>query len=351
MALNNSNRLIIIWLFSGVMLIMLMVIVGGITRLTGSGLSITEWNPIMGAIPPLNETAWNEAFEKYKQIPQYKLENTHFSVSDFKFIFFWEWLHRLIGRVLGVVFIIPYLFFLWKKKIPSELHPKLIIVFLLGGFQGFLGWFMVKSGLSELTSVSHFRLAAHLITAFITCGYIIWIIFEILNSKKSLLVIQKQAVVLSKVTFILVLLQIIFGAFVAGLDGGFGYNTWPLMNGKWFNTESFSNQKSFLYQLFNQKYGVQIIHRYFAYVVLIFGVILGIAISKYTADNQVIKYSRYIAIAIFLQFLLGILTILVLPHNPVLIGTMHQLGSFFVFCIFVIYLQLISYRNPRKVRF
>jgi heme a synthase len=163
---DGDKKKVVLWLLSGCFLIFIMVVVGGITRLTGSGLSITEWNVVMGAVPPMNETEWQQAFDRYKQIPQYAKINYDFDLSDFKQIYFWEYLHRLIGRMIGLVFLLPFIYFLWKKKLSREWILKSLFLFALGGLQGFLGWFMVKSGLTERTSVSHYRLAIHLIAAF-----------------------------------------------------------------------------------------------------------------------------------------------------------------------------------------
>ena len=160
------------WLMLGCVLIAAMVVIGGITRLTHSGLSMVEWKLIMGSVPPLNEAEWQDTFEKYKQFPEYKIMHNHFTLEDFKSIFMWEYLHRLLGRLIGLVFIFPFIYFLVKKRISKELLPKLILILIWGGFQGFLGWFMVKSGLVDNPNVSHFRLAIHLITAFGLCCYI-----------------------------------------------------------------------------------------------------------------------------------------------------------------------------------
>src|SRR6185503_14032828 len=162
-----------------------MVILGGITRLTGSGLSITEWNVIMGAIPPLNEKQWQEAFDQYKQIPQFQKLNYDFELADFKRIFFWEYLHRLIGRTIGLVFVVPFFYFLYKRRLNNEWIRKSILLFALGALQGFLGWFMVKSGLSERTSVSHYRLAIHLLAAFITFGVTYWFALQLLYGNRN----------------------------------------------------------------------------------------------------------------------------------------------------------------------
>jgi len=171
----SPDKSIIIWLLSGCLLIYLMVVVGGITRLSGSGLSITEWNVIMGAVPPLSQQDWQDTYQKYQQSPQFQKVNYDMKLDEFKSIFFWEYLHRLIGRLLGIVFIIPFFYFLVKKKLESNLIKKLLVIFLLGGLQGFIGWYMVKSGLIDNPHVSHYRLATHLITAFITFGFTFYV--------------------------------------------------------------------------------------------------------------------------------------------------------------------------------
>ena len=216
----------------GAIMVFMMVAIGGITRLTHSGLSMTNWHLIVGSIPPLNDQEWQLSFEAYKNFPEYKELNYGFTLEDYKSIFWWEYLHRLLGRVLGIVFLIPFLFFMVKGWLQAKLRNQLLVVFILGAFQAFLGWFMVKSGLVDMPRVSHFRLAAHLVTAFISCLYILWIIFEI-NYPKTMVntpvfPFRRHILLLILLTF----LQVIYGAFVAGLQAGFVHNTWPLMDGE-----------------------------------------------------------------------------------------------------------------------
>src|SRR4030095_465686 len=179
---NRTN--IILWLFSGCFLIFVMVVVGGITRLTGSGLSIAKWDVVTGTVPPLNDAAWITEFSHYMETPQFKQINAHFGLDDFKQIYWWEYIHRLIGRLIGVVFIIPFLWFLFTKQLNREIIMKSLILFFMGGLQGFIGWYMVKSGLVDIPSVSHFRLALHLITAFTTFGLTFWFAFELIHTEK-----------------------------------------------------------------------------------------------------------------------------------------------------------------------
>ena len=180
----KDNKKVIIWLFTGCFLIFVMVIVGGITRLTHSGLSISDYKLISGTIPPMNEQEWIEAFELYKQYPEYQKLHYHFELEDFKDIYFWEWLHRVIGRFIGIVFILPFLYFLFTKQLTGSTIKKSLVLFILGGFQGFLGWYMVKSGLVDIPAVSHYRLAMHLVTAFITFAYAFWVALDLIYPKK-----------------------------------------------------------------------------------------------------------------------------------------------------------------------
>lgn len=227
---DKSKQRVAVWLFTGCFLIFSMVVIGGITRLTGSGLSITEWNVVMGTIPPLNEKEWQIAFEKYQQIPQFHKINSHFEISDFKSIFLWEYLHRLIGRLIGIVFIIPFLWFLFTRQMDKTFIRKALFLFALGALQGFLGWFMVKSGLTERTSVSHIRLAVHLLAAFITFGFTFWYALELVYPVGNQ-AFKKQHKLLRSILGMLII-QIVYGAFVAGMHAGKIYNTWPLMDGQ-----------------------------------------------------------------------------------------------------------------------
>ncbi len=244
-----------------------MVVIGGITRITGSGLSITEWKIITGTIPPLSEEAWQKEFDAYKQIPQYKLLNSDFTLSDFKKIYFWEYLHRLIGRIIGVVFLLPFLFFWLKKKFPDGFVKKMLVLLLLGALQGVIGWFMVASGLSENVYVSHYRLALHLISAFTVFGFTFWYALDLIYAEKKTegnSSLKKISLILFSIT----ILQIIYGAFVAGLKAGYGYPTWPKMGNEWFPSDIVALEP--VWKIFFEGHaGVQFIHRYIDYVVVI----------------------------------------------------------------------------------
>ncbi len=303
-----------------------MVLIGGITRLTNSGLSMVEWKLLMGSLPPMNEAAWMVVFEKYKQFPEYQIINTHFSLEEFKDIYFWEYLHRFLGRLIGLVFIIPFLYFLFKKMIDKKLLYQLLLILFMGGFQGFLGWYMVKSGLNKMPDVSHFRLAMHLITAFITFAYTFWVALGLIypnKQKTTFTSLRNWAVFLLIITVV----QIVWGAFVAGLNAGKVYNTWPKMGDSWI-AESVTAMQPLWHNFVEGLAGVQFIHRYLAYIVV--GVVLFIYFkSKRLKLNKTqLKGVNFLMIMVSIQFTLGILTLLM--GVPVWMGVLHQLGAFFL---------------------
>jgi cytochrome c oxidase assembly protein subunit 15 len=321
----KKDKAILLWLLSGCLLIFVMVVVGGITRLTGSGLSITEWKVVTGTIPPLSDAAWQIEFDKYKQIPQYQLLNSDFTLSDFKSIYFWEYIHRLIGRMISVVFLIPFLYFYFRKRISKELMPRLGVMFLLGALQGVIGWYMVSSGLTENTHVSHYRLALHLGTAFITFGYIFYVFLVESGSGIKEEKLNRWPLVL----MILVFVQIILGAFVAGTHAGYVYNTWPRMEDEWV-PESFTYalQKDGWSSLFNNLASVQFIHRCMAYVVT--AAILFWWWKNRNEKNDVRKRGvNMLLYVVCIQVILGIYTLL--AHVPVWMGVTHQAMAFVLF--------------------
>jgi len=323
----KDNNKVIFWLLTGCVLIFIMVAVGGITRLTHSGLSISNYKLISGTIPPMNDVQWNEAFDLYKQYPEYQKINSDFTIEDFKDIYFWEWLHRFIGRLLGVIFIIPFLYFLLKKQLKKPTIRKCFILLFLGGFQGFLGWYMVKSGLVERPDVSHYRLAMHLTTAFLTFSYSLWVALDLkFPDKKE---INKGLRNLIRFTYIILVIQIIWGAFVAGLDAGWIHNHWPLMNdGKLIHETVTIEQNPVWKNFLEGKSGVQFIHRYLAYFVV--GLIILIWVkSKKTTTSLLQKKSIHVLIGlVILQFILGVFTLLY--QVPVVLGVLHQVIAFFL---------------------
>lgn len=333
--MKKENISVIVWLLSGCLLIFTMVIVGGITRLTGSGLSMVDWKLLAGSIPPINNQQWVETFELYKQFPEFQKQNYMFTLEEFKSIFFWEYIHRLLGRLIGLVFIIPFIYFLIKKRLSKKLTLQCIVLLFMGASQGAIGWWMVKSGLVNNPDVSHFRLATHLITAFLTFSYTFWVALSLIYPNKN-----RQNKTLHKLSFLLmivVVIQIIYGAFVAGLDAGKVYNTWPKMNNDWI-AESVYAMTPFWNNFVNGIAGVQFIHRTFAFVVL--GLI--IYIFYQSRKIQLIQLEKnainLLLITVFFQMVLGIITLVM--GVPIWLGVIHQLGAFIllastVFSIFI----------------
>ncbi len=271
----SSDVILRAWLFSVAGLIFAMVLVGGATRLTDSGLSITEWQPILGVIPPLNRADWLEAFRKYQQIPEYQLINKGMSLEAFKTIYWWEWAHRFLGRFIGVAFFVPFLIFWLRGMIPRPLFPKLLTIFILGGAQGALGWYMVQSGLSERTDVSQYRLVAHLGLAVLIYGAILWVAFGLNgtgrpSAPKSFVprYLQAFATVLAGFIF----LQILLGGFVAGTDAGLSHNTWPLMDGA-IIPDGLGVMQPWYINHFENVLTVQFNHRMLAYLIAMMAVL------------------------------------------------------------------------------
>lgn len=319
----KCDRSIIIWLIVVCIMIFAMVIIGGITRLTDSGLSMVEWRPLLGTLPPLNEVEWNRVFELYKQYPEYQIINEGMTMSEFKFIFFWEWFHRLFGRLIGMVFFLPYFYFLIKKKIPSHLKTKLFVAFVLGGLQGLMGWYMVKSGLVDRPDVSHFRLAAHFGLALTIIGYISWIIFDQVEYKKGELGHYPTVFKLLFGLTIILSVQIVYGAFVAGLDAGLAYNTFPKMGDTWIAQKAFT-MNSFLKDIVENTATIQFIHRTLGWIIL--SLSMGLLVKGARVKNKTQSRSLKILGAVVLaQFTLGVLTLLYMV--PLSFASMHQAGA------------------------
>ncbi|MHA7830538.1 MAG: COX15/CtaA family protein [Flagellimonas sp.] len=323
----KKNKYVVYWLLTGCLLIFVMVLVGGITRLTHSGLSISDYKLIQGTIPPMNEQEWQEAFELYKQYPEYQKLNYHFGIEEFKDIYFWEWLHRVIGRFIGVVFILPFLYFLATKKLDRPTIKKCLILLFMGGFQGFLGWYMVKSGLVDRPDVSHYRLAAHLTTAFLTFAYSLWVALDLIYPDRKAINIKIRNLI--RVGLVLLLIQIIWGAFVAGLDAGFIHNHWPLMSdGKLMHETVYIEQQPVIKNFYEGKSGVQFVHRYLAYVVVGFIALIWYRTRKIQTTSLQEKGLKALLALVFVQFLLGVLTLIYAV--PLWLGVAHQIGAFFL---------------------
>jgi cytochrome c oxidase assembly protein subunit 15 len=323
----NQNKSVIYWLLSGCVLLFIMVTVGGITRLTNSGLSMTDWHLVTDTFPPLTDEKWQAAFEEYKKFPEYQKINIHndFQLSDYKFIYFWEWFHRFIGRIIGLVFIVPFFYFLFKNKLNSETIKKCFILLGMGAFQGFLGWFMVKSGLIDNPDVSHFRLSLHLTFAFITFAYTLWVALDIIYPTKNEVILPLRKI--ARIALVFLIIQIIYGGFVAGLNAGLIHNHWPLMSEGQFLHESVILEKdSWLLRLTEGKSGVQFVHRTMAYVVVGLILFLYFKSKKFTLSYQQKNGMNLLVIIVFLQFLLGVFTLLF--SVPLWLGLTHQIMAF-----------------------
>ncbi len=318
---NITKNQISAWLIFMFCLIALMIVIGGLTRLTDSGLSITEWELFSGTMPPLNEKEWINYFDLYKKIPEFKLQNYTMTLSEFKIIFWWEWAHRILGRLIGIFFLIPLILFTFKIGFKSLI--TYYAIFLLICFQGFIGWYMVSSGLVERVDVSHFRLSIHLLIAFIILSLVLWCYLN-LNVKK---IDQKKIEPALPLIFLLtIFFQIVIGAFVSGMDAGKIYNSWPLMGDTYFpNDNKFSNL--FMLSAFNDPSLVQFIHRNLAYLIFIFYIYLVFKIYK---KKIFILYNpiKILGFFIFLQIVLGIITILF--GAQIFIASMHQISSIFL---------------------
>ena len=323
--MKKENKAVIYWLLTGCILIFIMVVVGGITRLTHSGLSISNYKLISGTIPPINDVEWNEAFELYKQYPEYQKLNNHFSIEEFKDIYFWEWIHRVIGRFIGLVFFIPFVYFLIKKRLSKSTIKKATILLIMGGFQGFLGWYMVKSGLVDRPDVSHYRLAAHLTTAFLTFAYTFWVALDLMFTDKK--VIDKKLRNFIRISLVILVIQIIYGAFVAGLDAGWIHNHWPLMGeGKWIHETVFIEQSPTYLNFLEGKSGVQFVHRTLAYLVAILILAIWYKANRLSLTSFQKKGINALLLMVCIQFLLGVLTLILAV--PVWLGVLHQVGAF-----------------------
>lgn len=320
----QKQRPVAIWLYIGVGMIIIQVLLGGITRLTGSGLSITEWQPLLGALPPMNEQAWQTAFDHYKEIAQFQYVNSHFTLADFKAIYFWEWLHRDWARLMGVVFAIPFVYFLIKKKIDGTMVKPMIILFLLGGLQGAIGWIMVQSGLNvEDLYVNHIRLAIHFIAALILGCYVLWFALKLSTPAREILPVKGLASLNIWILGLLTL-QLIYGAFMAGLHAALVASSWPDINGMWV-PGSMLTQGSFFSDITHNQITIQFIHRGLAYIIAILVSIWWWKAAE-TPQHSLLHKIRYLPLMlVLLQVLLGVLTILGSQVKiPITLAILHQ---------------------------
>ncbi|MGE5265770.1 MAG: COX15/CtaA family protein [Deltaproteobacteria bacterium] len=339
-ARTNADRMVQAWLAVMAFLVLCMIAVGGATRLTDSGLSITEWQPLLGAIPPLNEAHWLEAFDKYRQIPEYHLVNKGMSLEDFKFIYWWEWSHRFIGRLIGLAFALPLAFFAWSGMLRPGALPKYLGVLALGGVQGAIGWYMVSSGLVDRVDVSHYRLALHLSVAFLILGLLVWLAMQLRDPpvRPRLLALPGAAAAIAGLIVAIVYAQVALGAFVAGLKAGLAYNTWPLMNGRIIPEDLFALSPWFVNFVENAT-TVQFNHRLVAYIVVGLGLWHCVSLLRLGAVGELRASALLLAGALLAQMTLGIVTLL--HAVPIGLGIAHQAVAAIVLIVAVRHFWLV----------
>ncbi|MEX1032700.1 MAG: COX15/CtaA family protein [Cellvibrionaceae bacterium] len=320
----QHNRQLAVWLLVCAFVLFCMIVLGGVTRLTGSGLSMVEWKPLMGAIPPLSDAQWQETFDKYKQFPEYQQVNRGMDLAGFKRIFAYEYAHRLLGRIIGLIFFVPMVFFWWKKRIPAGYKPKLVALFGLGALQGLLGWYMVMSGLVDVPRVSQYRLIAHLGLAVIIYGYMLWVVFDLLFPSHA---DARAGSRLKRVSFALsglLFVMILSGGLVSGIHAGFVYNTFPLMNGHFFPPGLYGLTPTWT-SIFQDITTVQFNHRILAYLLTVSILGFAIAVLRAGVDGRT-KAGIFAMLAMLVvQVSLGISTLLLVV--PIPLAAAHQGGA------------------------
>ena len=339
------NRAVRWWLGSVAALIAIMVLVGGATRLTESGLSIVEWKPVTGTLPPLTEAQWTQAFEGYKIIPQYRELNAGMSLTEFKTIFWWEWSHRLLGRVIGAVYLLPFLFFLWRGALGRELKRRLWLIFGLGALQGAVGWWMVASGLTQRVEVSQYRLATHLILALVIFAAIVWTLRRLAERPQS--VANPRLKITSVVLLALVFLQLYFGALVAGLRAGRVFNTWPDIDGSFIPSAArLFFEDPWWRNLFDNTLTVQFEHRMTAYALLVLALLHAFDAVGARAGAAIVRGAWWLAAAIVLQATLGILTLL--NQVPIDLALTHQAVAIVVLTLAILQAERLVARRTEQ---
>jgi len=342
-----NNRAIGWWLIAVAALIAAMVLVGGATRLTESGLSIVEWKPVSGALPPLNQEQWTQAFEAYKTIPQYHELNAGMTLAEFKTIFWWEFSHRLLGRVIGIVFLLPFLWFLWRGAVGADLRRRLWLIFGLGALQGAVGWWMVASGLSQRVEVSQYRLATHLVLALMIFAGIVWTLRRLADRPPA--VTSSRLKFTSVALLVLTFVQIYLGALVAGLRAGRIYNTWPDIDGAFIPSAArLFFEAPWWRNLFDNTLTVQFEHRMVAYFLFALAVLHVVDAIKSRAGSAAIRGAMWLAAVITLQAALGILTLL--NQAPIDLALAHQAVAIAVLTLAIFQAERLAARRPQMGR-
>jgi heme a synthase len=337
------------WLISIAALIAIMVLVGGATRLTESGLSIVEWKPVTGALPPLNQEQWTQAFDAYKTIPQYRELNAGMNLAEFKTIFWWEWSHRLLGRVIGVAYLLPFLWFLWRGVLGADLRRRLWLIFGLGALQGVVGWWMVASGLSQRVEVSHYRLATHLVLALLIFAGIVWTLCRLVERPPSTVsaIVSARLKITGVALLVLTFVQLYLGALVAGLRAGKIYNTWPDIDGGLVpSTARLFFETPWWRNLFDNALTVQFEHRMVAYTLFVLAALHVLDAVRSRAGTSVINGAWWLAAAVTLQATLGILTLL--NQVPTALGLAHQAVAIVVLTAAITQAERLATRKPEQ---
>ncbi len=333
---NHIKNHLKIWMLSLLAFITLIILVGGLTRLTDSGLSITTWELFVGFIPPLTNTKWIEYFNLYQQIPEFKEQNFNMTLKEFKVIFWWEWAHRQLGRLIGLVVLLPMIYFTIKNGI--WILKKYGLIFILVSFQGIIGWYMVSSGLVDRIDVSHYRLSIHLVTAFIILSIVFWKYLELTNLRVNLISIK---IYYFKFFIFLLFIQLMIGAFVSGMDAGKVYNTWPLMGSSYFPDDSKFSEFLNIY-VFDNPSAVQFIHRNLGYLIIFVYLYLLFLIFK-EPNKSLRKPLIIVGISLFLQIILGIITIL--TGVKIIYASLHQINSIFIILSTLYFIFIIKYKK------
>jgi heme a synthase len=339
---QRAPRAVRWWLVTIVILIAIMALVGGATRLTESGLSIVEWKPVTGTLPPLNPEQWTQAFDAYKAIPQYRELNAGMNLGEFKTIYWWEWSHRLLGRVIGVAFLLPFLWFLWRGALSADLRLRLWLIFGLGALQGVVGWWMVASGLSERVEVSHYRLATHLMLALLIFSAIVWTLRRMADGPAS--AASRRLKFTGVALLVLTFVQLYLGALLAGLRAGRVYNTWPEIDGALIPSAArLFFEEPWWRNLFDNTLTVQFEHRMVAYALFALAILHAIDAVRSRAAAAAVSGALWLAAAVILQAALGVLTLL--NQVPVPLGLAHQAVAMSVLTLAILQVERLAARQ------
>ena len=343
---HNDKKHVQAWYWSGATLVFIILIIGGITRLTGSGLSMTDWNPIMGAIPPLSEADWNEAFDQYKLYPEYYQVNSGMTLSEFKVIFFWEYLHRMLGRLLGLLFLIPFGWFLIRKKLDRKQTWRALLLLGVGALQGMMGWYMVQSGLVDVPAVSHYRLAAHLFIAFVIFGLCVWFALDLRESRNGHAFRSGRLFGWGVLLLVLISVQVVYGAFTAGLHAGHVYNTFPTMFGYWMPPELWISEPLWMNFLSNM-ITVQWVHRVVGTLIGLVSIWMLIRAFTLRAGTAVMFHTLAVTAAVLFQYLIGVYTLIY--HVPIWLGVLHQAAALVLVGVVISYIHLLRNRRTKAI--